>query len=110
MNMSTRVGSISFDTPLLVASGYITETPSFFLRASRFGCAGMVTRSLKETVSPERSRVPAPRYGIFERRSMLNCEWGNEHHWTNWRDGWADNVRETGKRLIISLSGRDIVG
>lgn len=110
MNLQTSVGPINFETPLLVASGYITETPSFFLRAVRFGCAGMVTRSLKEYVPPERSRVPAPRYSIFDQKSMLNCEWGNEHPWTNWKESWCKEVRSTNKPLIISLSGRDIKG
>lgn len=108
--LKTSVGGITFETPLLLASGYITETPDFCLRSKRFGCAGMVTRSLKEHVPPERSRVPSPRYSIFGQTSMLNCEWGNEHPWTNWRDGWADKVRSSGNRLIISFSGRDIAG
>ncbi len=110
MNIASQVGPITFDTPLLVASGYITETPGFFLRASRFGCSGIITRSLKESVPPDGSGFRAPRYSVFDGRSMLNCEWGNEHPWTSWRDVWADQVKATGKRLIISLSGRDIEG
>jgi len=47
MNLETNVGEVKFRTPLLLASGYITEKPDFFLKAQPFGCAGMVTRSLK---------------------------------------------------------------
>jgi dihydroorotate dehydrogenase/NAD-dependent dihydropyrimidine dehydrogenase PreA subunit len=70
----------------------------------------MVTRSLKEHVPPERAQIPAPRYALHGGQAMLNCEWGNEHPWTEWRDGWAKKVKGTEKPLIISLSGRDIEG
>lgn len=110
MKLQTNVGGVVFNTPLLVASGYITETPDHFMRAERFGCAGIVTRSLKERLPPERAQVPAPRYSVYGQTSMLNCEWGNEHPYSNWKNGWAQKVRSTGKPLIISLSGRDIQG
>ncbi len=67
MSLNTRVGSMSLRTPLLLASGYITETPEFFLRAQPYGCSGMVTRSLKQYVPLERSRTTAPRYAVFDR-------------------------------------------
>ena len=109
MKLETRIGEVCLENPTLLASGYITETPEFFLKASLSGCAGMVTRSLKEKVPPERSRVTAPRYAVFGGgASMLNAEWGNEHPWQGWQNGWAGEVRATGKPLIISLSGRDL--
>lgn len=110
MDLTTRVGTVAFETPLLLASGYITETPTFFLRAHKKGCAGMVTRSLKIRVPPERQRVPAPRYAVPNPDTMLNCEWGNEHPWTRWRDEWVEEARKTNAPLIVSLSGRDIEG
>jgi len=39
---------------------------------------------------------------------MLNCEWKNEHSWTEWRDNWVDEVKMSKGTLIVSLSGRDI--
>lgn len=109
MNLKTKVGNIIFDPPLLLASGYITETPDFFVEANKFGCSGMVTRSLKKNVPPERKNTPAPRYVVDDINIMLNCEWGNEHPWENWRDKWAEQVRNKAP-LIISMSGRDIEG
>lgn len=108
--LQTKVGNMQLETPLLLASGFITETPDFFLRAHSEGCAGMVTRSLKRHVPPERARVPAPRYAVFERDSMLNCEWGNERPWSDWCDGGAARVKDVGAPIIISLSGRDPEG
>lgn len=107
MSLHTSVGSIQLRTPLLLASGYITETPEFFLKAKPLGCAGMVTRSLKEFVPPERRQIPAPRYAVFDQNSMLACEWGNERPWTDWRDFGVSQVQATGSPIIISLSGRD---
>jgi dihydroorotate dehydrogenase (NAD+) catalytic subunit len=108
MSLETRVGRIKLATPLLLASGYITETPDFFLKAQPLGCSGMVTRSLKQNVPAERSRITVPRYVVFEQDSMLNCEWGNERPWTDWKDHGVRVVNDTGCPLILSLSGRDI--
>lgn len=108
MSLNTQVGKIKLQTPLLLASGYITETPEFFLRAQQYGCSGMVTRSLRQHVPPERSRVTSPRYAVFGQESMLNCEWGNERPWTDWKDHGVGQVKETGCPIIISLSGRDL--
>lgn len=105
--LATKVGAMELTTPLLLASGYITETPEFFLKARPHGCAGIVTRSLKEHVPSDRINIPVPRYAVFHSKSMLNCEWGNERPWTEWRDTGVAAVRETGSPLIISLSGRD---
>ncbi len=107
MILETQVGSLRFSTPLLLASGYITETPEFFLRALPYGCSGIITRSLKKNVPVERSRITSPRYAVFD-NSMLNCEWGNEKPWTDWRDHGVGQVKATGSPLIISLSGRDL--
>ncbi|MBI2475541.1 4Fe-4S binding protein [Candidatus Uhrbacteria bacterium] len=107
MPLKTQVGDISLQTPLLLASGYITETPEFFLRAQQHGCSGMITRSLKQHVPPERLRIPAPRYAVFDKDSMLNCEWGNENPWTDWKDYGVHQVKKTGCPIIISLSGRE---
>lgn len=105
--LQTNVGEVTLNTPLLLASGYITETPEFFLKTS--GCSGMVTRSLKENPPSERKNVPAPRYVVFDDgKSMLNCEWGNSIPWTEWyRHGVAD-VKNAGGSLILSISGRVI--
>ena len=108
MSLKTQVGSTSLETPLLLASGYITETPEFFLKAQPYGCSGMVTRSLKQHVPPERARVTAPRYAVFNHDSMLNCEWGNEKPWIDWRDDGVSQVKRTGCPIIISLSGRNL--
>jgi len=108
MTLKTRVGTVDLETPLLLASGYITETPEFFLRARPYGCAGLVTRSLKQYVPQDRTRITAPRYAIHESASMLNCEWGNEKPWTDWRDKGVTQVKETNSAMIVSLSGRDV--
>jgi len=108
MSLKTQVGTLKLQTPLLLASGYITETPEFFLRTLPYGCSGMVTRSLKQHVPPERARITVPRYAVFGQDSMLNCEWGNEKPWTSWRDHGVRQVRETGCPVIVSLSGRDL--
>ena len=108
MSLSTQVGKLKLQTPLLLASGHITETPEFFLRARPYGCSGMITRSLKQHVPPERSKVTAPRYVVFDKDSMLNCEWGNEKPWTDWQDHGVSQVKDTGCPIIISLSGRDL--
>jgi len=110
MSIGTQVGKVKLQTPLLLASGHITETPEFFLRAQPYGCSGMVTRSLKQYVPEERSRTAAPRYAVFNQDSMLNCEWGNKNPWTDWRDRGVYQIKETGCPIIISLSGRDIDG
>ncbi len=110
MNIGTRVGNINFATPVILASGRITETPRFFLKAKQFGCAGMVTRTLREYVSPERLNIPVPRSIVLSPDIMLNCESGNEHPWTDWRDKWIGEVKNSGSPLVISLSGRDIAG
>lgn len=110
MKTQVMVGTVRFDTPLLLASGFITETPDFFLRAKPLGCSGIITRSLKEHVPPERSRIPAPRYAIHAQTSMLNCEWGNERPWRTWLEGGAQQVQATGSPIVISLSGRDPEG
>ena len=107
MRLNTQIGSINLQTPLLLASGYITETPEFFLKAKPLGCSGIVTRSLRMHVSPERSQVPSPRYAVFG-NSMLNCEWGNERPWTDWRDFGVSQVKSAGCPIIISLSGRNL--
>lgn len=108
MLLNTSIGGIKLDTPLLLASGYITETAKFFLEAQHYGCSSMVTRSLKKNVPKERMYVPSPRYVVFDQDSMLNCEWGNEKPWTYWRDQGVANVKNTGCPIIVSLSGRDI--
>jgi len=108
--LETQVGSVKLATPLLLASGYITETPEFFLKSQPHGCSGMITRSLKEHVPAERSKVPAPRYAVFDQDNMLNCEWGNEKPWTDWRDSGVDRVKNTGCPIIVSVSGRDLEG
>lgn len=108
MSLETKVGRMNLQTPLLLASGYITETPEFFLRAQPYGCSGIVTRSLKQYVPPERSRITSPRYAVFDKDSMLNCEWENERPWTDWKDHGVHQVKETGCPIIISLSGRDL--
>jgi dihydroorotate dehydrogenase (NAD+) catalytic subunit len=41
---------------------------------------------------------------------MLNCEWGNENPWTQWRDQWLVEAKNHGGRVIVSLSGRNIGG
>jgi dihydroorotate dehydrogenase subfamily 1 len=108
MSLKTQVGGISLRTPLLLASGYITETPEFFLKAQQYGCSGMVTRSLKHHVPPERLQTASPRYAVFDQESMLNCEWGNAKPWTDWHDHGVRQVKETGCPIVISLSGRDL--
>jgi len=110
MSLNTQVGKVKLRTPLLLASGYITETPEFFLKAQPYGCAGMVTRSLKQHVPAERTRVPAPRYAVFDQGSMLNCEWGNEKPWTYWKEYGVNQIKSTGCPIIISVSGRDLDG
>ena len=105
MSIDMQVGEMKLQTPLLLASGYITETPDFFLKARPHGCSGMVTRSLKKNTPPERTHVPSPRYAVFNEDSMLNCEWGNERPWTEWRDHGVADVKNTGCPIIISLSG-----
>jgi dihydroorotate dehydrogenase subfamily 1 len=108
MFLDTSIGRIKLDTPLLLASGYITETTEFFLKAKKYGCSSMVTRSLKKNVPIERMHVPSPRYAVFNEDSMLNCEWGNEKPWTYWYDQGVTEIKNTGCPIIISLSGRDI--
>lgn len=108
MDIKTKVGSVVLNSPLLIGSGYITEDTSFYARSVARGCAGMVSRSLKFSVPRERQRVPAPRYVVTKQGSMLNCEWGNEKPWTNWRDGEFRRAKEIGGVTVISLSGRDI--
>lgn len=110
MDISTKVGSVCFDTPLILASGYITETPEIFLKTKPFGCAGMVTRSLRQNVPEDRLQVPVPRYAVFNSDTMLNCEWSNENVWTDWLNVWVQKVKETKAPIIVSLSGRDIAG
>ena len=110
MDLTTHVGDIEFRTPLILASGYITETPELFLSARELGCSAMVTRSLREKVPEERCNTPAPRYHVFDQESMLNCEWSNENDWAWWLDKWASTVMSTGDPLIISVSARDIEG
>ena len=106
--LKTNVGKVKLNSPLLLASGYITETPDFFLRISDHA-SGMVTRSLKEHPPIERKNVPAPRYTIFNNSdSMLNCEWGNSTPWTEWYEHGISTVKKHGGVLILSLSGRDI--
>lgn len=41
---------------------------------------------------------------------MLNCEWGNEKPWTNWRDKELQTAKEIGGAIVISISGRDVEG
>ena len=73
------------------------------------GCAGMVTRSLKEFPPPERKNTPAPRYVVFDNgHSMLNCEWGNSVPWTYWKNQGVSIVKNLSGAIIISLSGREI--
>lgn len=108
MFLNTNIGGIKLDTPLLLASGYITETAKFFLKAKDYGCSSMVTRSLKKNVPVERMHVPSPRYVVFNEDSMLNCEWGNEKPWTYWRDQGITDIKNIGCPIIVSLSGRDI--
>lgn len=110
MDLTARVGSIDLRTPLILASGQITETPSFFLEARRYGCSAMVTRSLREMIPEGRERTPSPRYHVFDGSSMMNCEWVDENSWTKWADGWAQTALDTGDPLIISVSARDIEG
>lgn len=105
--IKTKVGKVKLDTPLLLGSGLITETPEFFQRSKEYGCCGLVTRSLRLHVPAERKRVPSPRYHIMG-ESMLNCEWSNEHSWTMWRDSWVQDVRRSDGTIVISLSGRDV--
>lgn len=105
--LNVEVGALSLESPLLLGSGYITETPEFYRRSRGFGCAGMVTRSLKDVVDPSRARIPAPRYAVPDLSTMLNCEWGNENPWTMWRDQWLREARSMGGHAVISLSGRD---
>lgn len=105
--LQTNVGEVVLRSPLLLASGYITETPEFFLKT--FGCSGMVTRSLKENPPPERKNVPVPRYAVFDNgKSMLNCEWGNSTPWTEWYEHGVADVKKSGGVLILSISGRII--
>jgi len=109
--LQTEVCGITLNTPLLLGSGQITETPAFFLRSTLHGCSGMITRSLKKVVPTERKKTPAPRYAILDdHASMLNCEMSNGQPWTRWRDKWVKEVQQAGFPIIISLSGRDISG
>lgn len=108
MGINTSVGKLKLATPLILASGYITETPEFFLRARLYGCSALVTRSLKDVVPLERRSTPSPRYVVLGDDSMLNCEWSNENDWTIWRDEWVDRVKIDGSPIIVSLSGRDV--
>lgn len=110
MNLNISVNSIKFDTPLILASGHITETADFFLKAKKFGCGGMVTRSLKKEIPPDRKQTPTPRYAVFDQDSMLNCEWGNEKSWEYWRDSGVQEVQKVNSPIIVSLSGREIEG
>lgn len=110
MDLSVNVNGIKFKTPLILASGHITEAADFFLKAKNHGCSGMVTRSLKQQIPPDRKQTPSPRYAIFDQDSMLNCEWGNERQWEYWRDFGIKAVKDTGSPIIISLSGREIQG
>jgi len=107
VRLKTSVGAVTLNTPFILASGYITETPDFFLASHPHGCAAMVTRSLKKIIPPERARVPAPRYVVIGGDTMLNCEWGNELPWEHWREKSAQQVKATGAPIVISLSGRD---
>lgn len=106
--LTTQIGSVKLDTPLLLAAGHITETPEFFLDASKLACAGMVTCSLRESLPADR-RNASPRYAIFDSgHSMLNCEWGSSIPWSYWRDYGVGVVKSAGGAIIVSLSGRDI--
>lgn len=105
--LQTNVGTITLDTPLMLASGYITETPEFFLES--LNCGGMVTRSLKKDPPLERKSIPMPRYVVFDDgRSMLNCEWGNSVPWVEWYEHGVADVKNVGGVLILSVSGRVI--
>lgn len=105
--LQTNVGKVQLSSPLILASGHITETPDFFLKTK--GCAGMVTRSLKEFPPPGRAKTPSPRYVVFDDgHSMLNCEWGNSVPWTEWYDHGVEEVKNAGGAIIVSLSGREI--
>ncbi len=109
--LETNIGGLVLNSPLLLASGQITETPDFFLQTDKYACAGMVTRSLRENPSPERANTPAPRYVIFDNgRSMLNCEWSNSEPWTTWYSEGIEKVRSRDGALILSLFGEDISG
>jgi dihydroorotate dehydrogenase len=110
MTLRTRVGEVELSTPLMLGSGRITETPNFFLRSQKLGCAGIVTRSLRLEVPKDRLRTPSPRYAVIDGKTMMNCEWSNEHHWSNWKERWAKDVKDADGVLIVSLSGRDIHG
>ena len=108
--LSTNVGSVKLKNPLLLASGYITETADFFLEAQKFGCSGIVTRSFKYNPPPERDKTPAPRYAFHPNTNgiaMLNCEWGSSVPWKRWVDDEIAKIRKTGAAVIISLSGRE---
>jgi len=108
MSLNTQVGKLKLQTPLLLASGCITETPKFFLRAQPYGCSGMVTRSLRQHISPERLKTIVPRYAVFNQDSLLNCEWGNEKSWMDWQNYGVRQVKDTGCPIIVSLSGRNL--
>ncbi len=107
--ISASVGSVELSTPLLLASGHITESPDFFVRSVSEGCSGMVTRSLRETVPEERRNIPSPRYHVFGNGSMLNCEWSNQTSWQTWLNEYTIAAKKHGA-LIVSLSARDIEG
>ncbi len=105
--LKCSVASVGLSSPLILASGHITENADFFTKTA--GCAGMVTRSLKEFPPPERKNTPAPRYVVFDNgHSMLNCEWGNSVPWTYWKDQGVSIVKNLSGAIIISLSGREI--
>lgn len=110
MDLNVNINGIKFKTPLILASGHITEAADFFLKAKNHGCSGMVTRSLKRQIPPDRKQTPSPRYAIFDQDSMLNCEWGNERQWEYWRDFGIKAVKDTGSPIIMSLSGREVQG
>lgn len=105
--LKCSVASVGLSSPLILASGHITENADFFTKTA--GCAGMVTRSLKEFPPPERKNTPAPRYVVFDNgHSMLNCEWGNSVPWTYWKNQGVSIVKNLSGAIIISLSGREI--
>lgn len=107
-NIKTRIFNTDFPSPLILGSGTLVEKYDQIKPFLDFGAGAVVPRTTRKVM--ERLAHPSPHLyqsGPIRGETMLNAEWtgASIDYWRPFLDRMAES-----KRVIMSVSGRDVEG
>lgn len=103
--LNTSFLGSKFSSPLVVASGELTETPEQIDKFIQAGAGAVVPRTTR--LNMVRKKHPSP--NLYQKHgSLLNAQWTGEDI-EFWRPHF-DYLQDNAHKIIMSVSGRDLNG